>query len=241
MNAYDHIAWFYNKYWTVEAPKLFYKVFKRFFAGKISAGSNVLDLCCGTGQLAAILSKDYNVTGLDLSEKMLDIARTNAKKADFILADACNFNMNKRFDAVISAFDSINHIMSEDGILSCFKSVKKCLKENGYFLFDINSSDAFDENWNAGFSKVEDDNVCILSPIYDSISHIAEYKITSFFKKNDMWSRSDSVVYERYYPDSVIFNLLSRAGFKNMSLADGGDDLNMPEFSDRHFFLASLG
>lgn len=39
----------------------------------------VLDLCCGTGQLARhFLDRGYRVIGLDLSEPMLELARQNA-------------------------------------------------------------------------------------------------------------------------------------------------------------------
>jgi demethylmenaquinone methyltransferase/2-methoxy-6-polyprenyl-1,4-benzoquinol methylase len=44
-------------------------------------GERALDLCCGTGDIAfALAKKGLNVTGLDFSEPMLDVARNRSKK-----------------------------------------------------------------------------------------------------------------------------------------------------------------
>ena len=50
----------------------------------IEDGSNVLDICTGTGDLAFFINKinpNLNITGIDFSEKMLEIAR--AKQKDY--------------------------------------------------------------------------------------------------------------------------------------------------------------
>ncbi len=43
---------------------------------------------------------------------MLRFARKNAPKCKFILADARNFDLEKSVDCVVSAYDSLNHILN---------------------------------------------------------------------------------------------------------------------------------
>lgn len=56
-------------------------------------GSKILDVCCGTGgQAFAFGRRGYSVTGIDLSEDMLEIAerRNRYRNVRFMLADAIN-------------------------------------------------------------------------------------------------------------------------------------------------------
>ena len=70
-------------------------------------GSSILDIGCGTGRHSIELAKrGYSVTGIDISEKMLDIARAKAAeekvKIDWIIDDARGFKSKKKFDGAIS-------------------------------------------------------------------------------------------------------------------------------------------
>ena len=67
----------------------------RLVAKKLSdavlAGPNtkVLDLCTGHGVVAAeLVARDANVTGLDFSEPMVELARSAVPKARFVKGDA---------------------------------------------------------------------------------------------------------------------------------------------------------
>lgn len=85
------------------------------FMKLIRKGGNVLDAGCGTGYpVSYFLCKNgFTVTGIDLSEKMLEKARTlGLDKATFLRADLLNFKTDTQFDAVI-AFDSLWHIPYE--------------------------------------------------------------------------------------------------------------------------------
>ena len=70
------------------------------------SGLSIIDIGCGTGRHSIELAKrGYDVTGLDISDKMLDEAREKAEdlglKIDFIHRDATNFNLDKKFDLAI--------------------------------------------------------------------------------------------------------------------------------------------
>src|SRR5215210_1417655 len=73
---YDRFAWFYNRYWGPEFSSPALAIYNVLLFPHIPAGCRVLDLCCGTGQIAAGLTeRGFQVTGLDGSEAMLRFAR----------------------------------------------------------------------------------------------------------------------------------------------------------------------
>jgi len=65
--------------------------------------AHILDLCCGTGSVAQrLLLMGYQVTGLDGSEEMLNLARQKAPSGKFIHGDARFFKLMSRSNPVIS-------------------------------------------------------------------------------------------------------------------------------------------
>jgi len=97
--------------------------------------ATILDVGCGTGKpiLEYLLSKGFNVTGLDASEEILKIARANFPQTAFILQDMRELELDQQFDAII-AWHSFFHLPEEDQpqVLERFA---KHLKLNGLLLF----------------------------------------------------------------------------------------------------------
>ncbi len=73
---------------------------------KLSPGARILDVGCGTGRHSIELARrGYRVTGLDLSEGMLEVARSKAAEAgvevEWVHGDAVDFALDRTFDAAI--------------------------------------------------------------------------------------------------------------------------------------------
>ena len=100
---------------------------------------SLLELGCGTGSLLTHLSKFYLSTGLDLSPEMLKQAKKKLPKVRFLCRDICNFKIQERFDVIICAFDTINHITSIKKWERIFALVVQHLSPEGIFIFDINT------------------------------------------------------------------------------------------------------
>jgi SAM-dependent methyltransferase len=100
----------------------------------------ILDLGCGTGKHAYELAKlGYEVTGVDLSQQMVDIAieKTPSNLSlDFCQGDIRNIRLNRQFDAIVSLFHVMSYQVSNNDLLSAFATAKKHLNQNGIFLFD---------------------------------------------------------------------------------------------------------
>ncbi|MCU0413780.1 MAG: class I SAM-dependent methyltransferase [Ignavibacteriaceae bacterium] len=101
----------------------------------------ILDVGCGTGRHSIELSKrGYSVTGIDLSDSQLTIAREKATKEnlriDFQKQDARNLTFNKEFDAAIMLCEGGFPLMETDEMnFEILKSIRKSLKDKSKFIF----------------------------------------------------------------------------------------------------------
>src|SRR6266705_3279101 len=100
---------------------------------------NVLELGCGTGSILKRLQDAYEVSGLDISGKMLSIARKKVPRSKLFRQDMVDFRIDDRFDVIVCVFDSINHIRRFSDWKKVFAAVRRHLSPGGCFIFDINT------------------------------------------------------------------------------------------------------
>lgn len=236
---YDPFSWFYERYWCEEVPPAIFTVIERLLLPVLAPQSRILDLCCGTGYTVARLEKQgYRVTGLDGSEQMLRFAKAHAPRSRFVLADARSFNLTQTFDAVVSTFDSLNHLMTLAELEAVMKNVHRALVPAGLFLFDMNMERGFLNHWADYFSIVENDEACVLRGHYDREEKTGRYDISMFRRRGEAWQRSDAVIMEKCYSMREVKGALRRAGFKEFSVFDAERDMGLTDHTGRKFFLA---
>jgi SAM-dependent methyltransferase len=100
--------------------------------------ATLLDVACGTGAITALLAGGYQVSGLDISPGMLAVARAKLPRGTpLYLADMTRFRIDARFDAVVCAYQGVNHLLSFPAWESFFSCVYEHLNPGGVFVFDI--------------------------------------------------------------------------------------------------------
>lgn len=75
--------------------------------GKIQDDAAILDLACGPGNVSGYLKRSkpgLEITGVDISEEMIEIAKTRIKGGTFMVADICRVDFKTQFDCVVCAF-----------------------------------------------------------------------------------------------------------------------------------------
>lgn len=180
----------------------------------------ILEMACGTGNFTYYLcKKGYKVTCFDVSSEMLSVAYNKLskfKRIDILRQDMRNFNINKKFDVILSLCDSINYITNDDELLKTFKNVNKHLENDGIFIFDINSyyklSEIIGDN-----IFVEDRNEIfyIWQNEFDKKNKLANFYLTFFIKtEQENYIRFDENHIERAYSIDEIKYLLKKANFK---------------------------
>lgn len=235
MPAYDPFAKLYNRHWG-GLVKLLVPVLDHLVLNDRSVPAHILDLCCGTGQLAHILTqRGYYVTGLDESTAMLDFARHNAPQADFIKADARDFTLKPAFDLALSTFDSLNHLMTLADLTHTIEAVYAALKPGGVFVFDMNMETGYQMRGTGTFGKADDD--LAFSAEYGTRSDRAYLKLTVFDYING-WQRSDFTLWQTWYTQHEIESTLDSAGFANVQVVDAVQFGHKQQPNDSLFFMA---
>jgi len=192
---------------------------ERLFFSQVAAGAKVLDLCCGSGHVTKeLLARGYEVTGVDASAPLIEQARRDFAGADFRVQDARRLHLDERFDAVLSTFDSLNHILTLEELGTVFARVKDVLAAKGLFVFDMNLEEAYSADLHRWSVTVDDVNVTLVRGEYDTDTHLAETELIWFSKAplpGNLWRQHRSVVAERCYLQPDILLALSEAGFSH--------------------------
>jgi len=113
-----------DRLWRRRAAKEAIKTARRKTASATNALA--LDVACGTGDMAVeLLKRGCSVTGIDLSEEMLAIARRKTAEANFQLANAEALPFDDAsFDAVTSAFGIRNFVHLDKGLAEMARVLK---------------------------------------------------------------------------------------------------------------------
>jgi SAM-dependent methyltransferase len=220
---YDSWAKIYNEYWGLKYCQHNLPPFEKLLQQyKILEGANILDLCCGTGHIAQeLIEQGYQVTGLDISEPMLQYARENAPNARFIHDDARFFNLPPTFHAVISSSASLNDIISIEDLQKVFMQVHDSLVVDGIFLFGLKLEDGY-KSWNGKIAEgdVKHDFAWSCRYSHNLKEKTGEFTITIFQPLGDNWQRLDINNVVRAYSQAEVIPALKNVGFTDINVYD---------------------
>lgn len=120
----------------------------------LPTASKALDIACGAGRHSLELARrGYSVTGFDLSEYLIKMAReeyirSREKGMDlkFLRKDMRRFNFNGSFDIAMNIFTSFGYFEDDESNFIVFRNAADSLREGGYFLFDFLNRDHLQRN-----------------------------------------------------------------------------------------------
>lgn len=121
---------------------------------KLEPGTRVLDLACGHGRIAnRLAAKGAQVTGLDVTPRFIEIARSEAKARDlqieYVQGDMRSISWEETFDAVVNWFTSFGYF-SDDDNRQVLRNVHRALVPGGQFLLETLHRDAIVGNFQRG-------------------------------------------------------------------------------------------
>jgi SAM-dependent methyltransferase len=133
---YDHL--YAEKNYDEECAAL-QRAFEHVEGGRVTT---VLDLGCGTGNHSwRLASRGFDVTGVDRSESMIDIARGKGKPGAppprFLVQDLRELKVGQTFDAAIMMFAVLGYMTDNDDVLSTLRGIRRHLRPGGVLVFDV--------------------------------------------------------------------------------------------------------
>jgi ubiquinone/menaquinone biosynthesis C-methylase UbiE len=103
---------------------------------RASAGDRLLDVACGTGQHIYFLKERFEVEGLDLDPKLLEIARKRNPEVTFHEGDMIVFDLDRSFDVVICLFSSIGYVKTRENLNKAVATMARHLNLGGLLIIE---------------------------------------------------------------------------------------------------------
>jgi ubiquinone/menaquinone biosynthesis C-methylase UbiE len=241
MGAYGKFARFYDKMRT-DVPyetgaEYLFSIWRKLGI----TPKSVLDLGCGTGSASLILSeRGFDVTGIDLSEAMIKIAKSKTKKVKFLVGDMRTLKLEKKFDVVVCLCDSLNYLLKESEIKETFKRVYGVLKKGGAFIFDVNTIYKITTSWlSKGCTDFDYMHVCWQNNVDREMN--SNRVVVDFFvkEKNGKFDHFQEIHGERGYPLEFLKKTLEKTGFRLEGYWDAFT-FNPPKKTSKRVYFAAV-
>jgi SAM-dependent methyltransferase len=204
---------------------------------------SLLDLGCGTGRHDLLLAgMGYSITGVDMSEEMLSMAKKGSgvqgfKGSDvtqpepkpqpvFLKGDVRTVRIGRKFDAVISLFHVMSYQVGNEDLASAFKTAREHLGTGGIFVFDCWYGPAVLTDRPARREKVLEDSEIHVTRIAEPVMHPNEnvvdvkYHVLVKDKATGRVEVLDEVHRMRYLFAPEVRLMLGSAGFELEAMYD---------------------
>jgi SAM-dependent methyltransferase len=175
----------------------------------------VMDVGCGAGPLTkALVDVGFEVTGVDSSAELLELARANVPKAHFVHASIYDTEI-RDCDAVVAVGEPLTYHAEEADADKCvrtfFQRVADALPPGGLLIFDViglGEPSLAGRTWNSG-----DDWTVLVETTENQTARTLVRNIEVFRRVRDAYRRSHEVHGVRLFDLSVLRNQLSSCGF----------------------------
>jgi ubiquinone/menaquinone biosynthesis C-methylase UbiE len=202
---------------------------------------SVLDVACGTGNVSEIFAnKGYEVFGADIAPDMIDVARSKQSGVKYFVQDMADLDLNgRRFDLVISLFDSLNYIIDPENLARAVKRVGEHLVEGGVFIFDVNTEYALAHHFfdQADIASSHYPHY-IWNSAYDHATRICTVNMTFEVMENGEKFQFKEMHIQRAHSLEELSTMLTDAGFDVVDIFHAYKFRRPTRRSDRVFYVA---
>ena len=224
MNCYGPLAAWYDQL-TGDVP---YEQFADFYEAEFARDGGefrlLLDLCCGTGTLTALMAgRGYEMIAADASVDMLMQAREKSAGLSvpplFLLQDAAELDLYGTVDAAYCSLDGINYLRPED-LPEVFRRLHLFIRPGGLLLFDIRTPEWLEGLDGEVFVDEKDDVLCLWRADFDRDERAIVYGMDLFSREKTLWRRSREEHVEYAHRTEDLIELLKKTGFEDFLITD---------------------
>lgn len=203
----------------------------------------ILDVACGTGILSVLLAeRGAHVTGIDLSEEMLTVAKERAGQRfpamDFLHQAMQHLDVPMGFDAAVIPIDSLNYLENEEDVLLTFKGIYNALAPGGLFLFDVHSTFKTDVLFMESPFTYDSQTISYIWETEEGEEAHSVHSELAFFvcQSDGTYKRFDEVHYQRTFSIMNYVEWLEQTGFSLERIFADWEDEAPENESERIFF-----
>ena len=196
----------------------------------------LLDLCCGTGTLTALLaSRGYEMIAADQSEEMLMQAREKCASLSpaplFLCQSAQELDLYGTVDAALCSLDGINYIPFEelDGV---FEKLRLFIRPGGLLIFDVKSPESLRALDGSVSVDEDEDLLCLWRADFDGEENCLVYGMDLFECEGELWRRESEEHVEYAHETEALRRGLEARGFGGFRLITDG-----PQSGEGRLFL----
>jgi len=224
-------------------------------------GDPVLELGCGTGRVTMALAQaGKRVTGLDLSERMLERAvkkraalfTEERERIHLVQGDMARFDLGETFRLVIIPFRPFQHLLEVHEQMNCLECARKHLAPGGRLILDVFQTDAermhdpvhMREMLVTEYNTADGRRVQITERV--TAFHRAEQinDVEMIFSVVHPGGRQERMVFAwplRYFFRYEVEHLLARCGFQVVAQYGNFDRTPILDDSPEMIFVAEIG
>ncbi len=193
-----------------------------------AAPESVCDCACGTGGIALELARrGLRVTGVDISESMLRLAADKARAAGvevrLVRQDMCALSLPRPVDAIVSACDGVNYLLTPMRVVQFFGRAREALKKGGVLTFDISAREKLRRMARERVYFEDREGLTYLW-MNRMASGVLTMELSFFLRGADgRYDRFDEVQRQRAHSTEEIRRWLEDAGFVRVRIETEGD------------------
>ena len=128
----------------------------------IARRGKILEVACGTGRVTLpLVQNGANITALDLSPAMLQIARSKSSREGdvrWVEASMRAFELGEQFDLIIVPGHSFQFMLTAEDQLTCLETMKRHLASGGILIIHLDHQDV------AWLAEVSGEKAGVFSP-----------------------------------------------------------------------------
>lgn len=167
----------------------------------------ILELAVGTGTNLVPFADNYEVSGLDLSEGMLGVARAKLPGVNFYNQSMADFKIDKKFDVIMCLFDSINHILDFAQWKVMFENAKQHLADSGTFIFDVNTPEKLKRVVDEKPGQREFDGNTMIMTVSDEGNGVTNWNVKITERKDGVETIHEDNIKEVAFPTETVLQL----------------------------------
>lgn len=226
MNSYSDFAYIYDKLMQSDVD---YEKWADYIENLFDLyGVNpalVCDLACGTGNITIPLAKrGYDMTGVDISEDMLNAACSKSGELDilFLNQSITRLDLYGTMDAFLCMIDGINYVITPRLLECAFRRIKSCfMNPNALFIFDISTRHKLENTIGSNtFIHSDTDIFYTWQNRYIKQKNISDMLLTFFVRQGRLYRRFEERHIQRAYTEEELLYMLKKAGFSKIDTYD---------------------